>query len=109
MVAFHQRPPEQQLWRAGGGTCVLTDELDRLVEPRADIGFVVVLDGDALVEEGVLKVVGTVGRHIDKGGDPQHLQHVFSGGMVSAAKVQEWEDLHGTPLNRNENKPFSHF
>ena len=39
----------------------LTDKLDRLVEPGADICFVVVLDRDALVKEGVLKVVGAVG------------------------------------------------
>lgn len=30
---------------------VLTDKLNCLVEPGADIGFVVVLDRDALVEE----------------------------------------------------------
>lgn len=44
---------------------VLTDKFDRLIEKGADISFVVVLDRDALVEEGVLKVVGAVGRHID--------------------------------------------
>lgn len=44
---------------------VLTNKFDRLIEKGADISFVVVLDRDALVEEGVLKVVGAVGRHID--------------------------------------------
>lgn len=44
---------------------VLTNKLDCLVKPGADVGFVVVLNGDALIEEGVLKVVGAVGRHVD--------------------------------------------
>lgn len=44
---------------------VLTDKLNRLIEPGADIGFVVVLDGYALVEEGILKVVRAVGRDVD--------------------------------------------
>lgn len=44
---------------------VLTNKLDGLVEPRANISFVVVLNGDALVEEGVFKVVGAVSRDID--------------------------------------------
>lgn len=57
---------------------VLTDKLYRLVEPGADISLVVVLDGDALVEEGVLEVVGAVGGDIDQSGDAQHVQHVFS-------------------------------
>ncbi len=43
----------------------LTDKLDRLVEPGADICLVVVLHRDALVEEGVLEVVGAVGRDVD--------------------------------------------
>lgn len=57
---------------------VLTDKLDCLVEPGADICLVVVLDRDALVEEGVLEVVGAVGGDVDQSGDPQHVQHVFS-------------------------------
>lgn len=81
---------------------VLTDKLDCLVEPGADIGFVVVLDGDALVEEGVLEVVGAVGRDVDKSGDPKHVQHVFSRSVVSTAKVQERQDLHGTALKRRK-------
>lgn len=58
----------------------------------------VVLDRDALVQIGVFKVVGAVGRDIDKSGDPQHVQHVFSGGMISTAKIQERQDLYRTPL-----------
>lgn len=61
-----------------GGHKILTDKLNCLVEPGADIGFVVVLDGDAFVEEGALKVVWAVGRDVDQSGDPQHVQHVFS-------------------------------
>ena len=80
----------------------LTDKLYCLVEPGADVGFVVVLDGDALVEVGVLEVVGTVGGDVDESGDPQHVKHVFSGGMVSTAKVQERQDLHWTPLCRGK-------
>lgn len=57
---------------------ILTNKLDCLVEPGADISFMVVLDWDALVEERVLKVVGAVGRYVDESGDPQHVQHVFS-------------------------------
>lgn len=89
---------------------VLTNKLDCLVEPGADIGFVVVLDRDALVEVGVLKVVWTVGRDVDESGDPQHVKHVFSRSMVSAAKVQERQDLHWTALCRgkiNKTIPFS--
>lgn len=44
---------------------VLTNKFNCLVEPGADISFVVVLDGDALVEKGVFKMVGTVGRDVD--------------------------------------------
>lgn len=40
---------------------VLTNKLDCLVKPGTDIGLVVVLDGDTLVKEGVLKMVGAVG------------------------------------------------
>ena len=81
---------------------LLTDKLDCLVEPGADIGFVVVLDRDALVDEGVLKVVRTVGRDVDESGDPQHVKHVFSRSMVSTAKVQERQDLNWTTLYRRK-------
>ncbi len=88
-VPCHQRAEEvtavtgAQIWQLMGREGVkmldvLTDKLDCLVEPGADVGFVVVLDRDALVEEGVLEVVGAVGRDVDQGGDPQHVQHVFS-------------------------------
>lgn len=82
----------------------LTYKLDRLVEPGADVSFVVVLDGDALVEEGVLEVVGAIGRDVDQGSDPQHVEHVFPRSMVSAAKVQERQDLHRTPLGKEKKK-----
>lgn len=81
---------------------VLTDKLYCLVEPGTDVSFVVVLDWDAFVEKRVLKVVGTVGRDVDKSGDPQQVQHVFSGGVVSTAKIQERQDLHRTPLYRGK-------
>lgn len=56
---------------------VLTDKLNGLVEPGADVGLVVVLHRDALVEERVLEVVGAVGRDVDESGDAKHVQHVF--------------------------------
>lgn len=76
----------------------LTDKLDRLVEPGADVGFVIVLHGDALVEIRVFKMIGAVGRDIDESGDPQHVQHVLSGSMVRASKVQKGQDFHWTTL-----------
>lgn len=57
---------------------VLTNKLNRLVEPGTDVGFVVVLHRDALVEKRVLEVVGAVGGDVDESGDAQHVQHVFS-------------------------------
>lgn len=48
---------------------VLTNELNRLVEPGADVSLVVVLHRDALVEERILKVVGAVGGDVDESGD----------------------------------------
>lgn len=57
---------------------MLTNKLDRHVEPGADVGLVVVLHRDALVEERVLEVVGAVGGDVDESGDAQHVQHVFS-------------------------------
>lgn len=44
---------------------VLTNKLYCFIEPGADVSFVVVLDGDALVEEGAFKVVGAVGGDVD--------------------------------------------
>lgn len=38
-----------------------TYKVDRLVEPGADVGLVVVLHGDALVLIVTLKMVGTIG------------------------------------------------
>lgn len=76
----------------------LTDKLDRLVEPGADVGFVIVLHRDALVEVRVLKMIGAVGRYIDESGDAQHVQHVLSGSMVRASKVQKRQDFHWTTL-----------
>lgn len=63
----------------------LTDKFDGLVEPGADIGLVVVLHGDAFVLVVVFEVVGAVGRDVYEGRDSQHVQHVFSGGMVGTA------------------------
>lgn len=63
----------------------LTDKFDGLVEPGADVGFVVVLYGNTLVLIVVLKVVGTVGRDVNEGRDSQHVQHVFSGGVIGTA------------------------
>lgn len=81
----------------------LTDKLDCLVEPGADVGFVIVLHGDALVEVRVLKMIGAVGRDVDESGDPHHVQHVLSGSMVRASKVQKGQDFHWTTL-RGEKK-----
>lgn len=76
----------------------LTDELDRLVEPGADVGFVVVLHWDALVEVRALKMVGAVGGDIDESGDPQHVKHILPGSMVRTPKVQKGQDFNGTTL-----------
>lgn len=80
----------------------LTDKLNRLVEPGADVGFVVVLHRDALVEVRVLKMVGAVGGDIDESGDPQHVQHVFSGSMVRTSKVEERQDFNRTTLREGK-------
>lgn len=45
----------------------------------------VVLDRNTFVLVVVFKVVGAVGRDVNKGRDSHHVQHVFSGGMVGAA------------------------
>lgn len=64
---------------------ILTDKFDSFIEPGTDVGFVVVLNRNTLVLIVVFKVVGAVGRDVNKGCDSQHVQHVFSGGMISTA------------------------
>lgn len=81
---------------------ILTDKLDRLVEPGADVSFVIVLHRDALVDVRVLKMIGAVGRDVDESGDAQHVQHVLSGSMVGASKVQKGQDFHWTTLRANK-------
>lgn len=64
---------------------ILTNKFDGFIEPGADIGLVVVLNRNTFVLVVVFKVVGAVGRDIYEGRDSQHVQHVFSGGMVGTA------------------------
>lgn len=64
---------------------ILTNKFNGLVEPGTDVGFVVVLNRNTLVLIVVFKVVGAVGGDINEGRDSQHVQHVFSGGVISAA------------------------
>ena len=78
----------------------LTYELDGLQEPAADVLFMVVLDWDALVLVRPLKVVGTVGRHVQQGGDSDGVQHLLLGGVDGAAQVEEGEDLDRAGLER---------
>lgn len=80
----------------------LTDKVDGLVEPGADVGFVIVLHGDALVEVRVLKMIGAVGGDVDESCDSQHVQHVLSGSMVRTSKVQKGQDFHWTTLRRRK-------
>lgn len=85
----------------------LTDKLDRLIEPGADVGFVVVLHWDALVEVRVLKMVGAVGRDIDESGDPQHVKHILPGSMVRTSEVQKWQDFNWTTLRGEKQHTIS--
>lgn len=109
-MLLHQQTQELTATIGKHGTSVkhlreLTDKLDRLVEPGADVGFVIVLHGDAFVEVRVLKMIGAVGRDIDESGDAQHVQHVLSGSMVRASKVQKRQDFHWTTLTgKKENQ-----
>ncbi len=64
---------------------ILTDKFDSFIEPGTDVGFVVVLNRNTLVLIVVFKVVGAVGRDVNEGCDSQHVQHVFSGGVISTA------------------------
>lgn len=76
----------------------LTDVLDGLHEPRADVGFVVVLHGDALVLVMPLKVVGAVGGDVQQRRDAQRVEHVPPRSVVGAAKVEEGKDFYGATL-----------
>lgn len=75
-----------------------TYEINRLIKPGADIRLVVVLHRDTLVLVVPFEVVGAVGRDVDQRRDPQGIQHVFPGGMVRAAQVEERQDFHGATL-----------
>lgn len=66
---------------------ILTNKFDGLVEPGTDVSLVVVFNWNAFVLVVVFKVVGTVGRDVNKSGDPQHVQHVFSGSVISTAQI----------------------
>lgn len=74
-------------------TYSLTYELNGLQEPAADVFFMVVLHGNTLVLVRPLEVVGTVGGHVQQGGDPYAVQNLFLWGVEGAAKVEEREDL----------------
>lgn len=79
-----------------------TYEVDCLVEPGADVRFVVVLHRNALVLVVTLKVVRTVGRDVDQGSDAQGIKHVLPGSMIGTAQVQEGQDLHWAPWNAKQ-------
>lgn len=79
-----------------------TDVLDGFHEPGADVSLVVVFYRDALVQEMSLKVIGAVGGDVQQCCDPQRVEHVPAGRMISTAEVEEREDLHGTPLQQKE-------
>lgn len=94
---------EQALWLSGGPKA-LTDEVNGLLEPDADLGHVVVLHGDALVQELPFKVVRAAGGHVEHRRDAQGLQDLPVGGVVAAAQVQKGQDLHGAPLQERQSK-----
>lgn len=87
------------------GKCVkkLTNKFNSLIEPGADVGFVVVLHRNALILVVALKVIRAVGRDVDEGSDAQGVQHVFSGCVICTAQVQKWQYLH-RPTLRNTTK-----
>lgn len=80
-------------------TSSLTYELNSLQEPAADVFFMVVLHRNTFVLVRPLEVVGTVGGHIQQGGDSYGVQDLFLWGVEGAAKVEEWEDLNWATLN----------
>lgn len=84
----------------GRSSCkqALTDVLDCLHEPGADVGFVVVLHGDALVLVVPLEVVGAVGGDVEQRRDAQRVERVPPRGVVGAAKVEEGKDFYGATL-----------
>ena len=59
----------------------------------------VVLHRDAFVLVRPLEVVGTVGRHVQQGGDSYGVQNLLLGGVEGAAKVEEREDLDWAALD----------
>lgn len=81
----------------------LTYELDGLEEPAADVFFVVVLHRDALVLVSALEVVGTVGRHVQQGGDSHAVQDLLLGSVKGAAEVEERQDLDWATLETATN------
>lgn len=77
----------------------LTYELNGLQEPAADVFFVVVLYRNALVLVRPLEVVGTVGGHVQQGGDSHVVQDLLLWGVEGAAKVEERENLYWAALD----------
>jgi len=76
----------------------LTNVLDCLHEPGADVRFVVILYGDALVLVVPLEMVGAVRGDVQQGCDAQSVKHVPPGSVVGAAKVEKGKDFHGATL-----------
>lgn len=62
-----------------------TYEVNSFIKPATDVSFVVVFHRDAFVLIVPFEMVRAVCRDIDQGGDPQSIQHVFSGSMIGTA------------------------
>lgn len=62
----------------------------------------VVLHWDTFVLVSALEVVGTVGRHVQQGGDSNGVQNLFFRGVKGAAEVEEWEDLNRATLETTD-------
>lgn len=80
----------------------LTDVLNCLHEPGADVSFVVILHRDTLVLVVPLEMVGAVWGDVQQGCDTQCIKHVPPGSMVGAAKVEEGKDFHRATLLEKE-------